>query len=50
MSPILESVTLADIAGGELPGHVRELAGDPNAWVTHWFQSPGQIQGTGRKV
>lgn len=24
--------------------------GDPNAWVTHWFQSPGQIQETGRKV
>ncbi|WP_051753373.1 RrF2 family transcriptional regulator [Streptosporangium amethystogenes] len=47
---ILESVTLADIAGGALPGHVRELAGDPDAWVTHWFQSPGRIQETGRKV
>jgi hypothetical protein len=49
-SPILESVTLADIAGGKLPDHIRGLAGDPNTWVTHWFQGPGQIQETGRKV
>jgi DNA-binding IscR family transcriptional regulator len=30
---ILESVTVADVAGGELPDRVRELAGDPAAWA-----------------
>ncbi|HEX6762199.1 MAG TPA: Rrf2 family transcriptional regulator [Gaiellaceae bacterium] len=29
---VLEHVTLADLAGGRLPGNVRELAGDPDAW------------------
>lgn len=30
---ILEAVTLADIASGELPASVRELASDPQAWL-----------------
>jgi Rrf2 family protein len=30
---VLESVTVADLAAGELPRHVRELAADPEAWV-----------------
>jgi len=32
---VLEQVTLADVARGELPGHVRELAADPDAWAPH---------------
>jgi len=31
---VAEHVTLADIAGGELPKHVTTLASDPEAWVT----------------
>ncbi|HEX4518803.1 MAG TPA: Rrf2 family transcriptional regulator [Gaiellaceae bacterium] len=30
---VLESVTLADVAGGELPRHVAELAADSDAWL-----------------
>ena len=29
---VLEQVTLADLAAGRLPGNVRELAADPDAW------------------
>jgi Rrf2 family protein len=32
---VLEKVTLADLAAGELPASVRELAGDPDAWAPH---------------
>jgi Rrf2 family protein len=32
---VLESVTLADVAGGELPTVVRELVADPEAWAPH---------------
>ena len=32
---VLERVTLADVARGELPAHVRELAADPDAWAPH---------------
>jgi Rrf2 family protein len=32
---VLENVTLADIASGELPEHVRELLDAPDAWVSH---------------
>jgi Rrf2 family protein len=32
---VLERVTLADVASGALPGHVRELAADPDAWAPH---------------
>jgi len=31
---VLERVTLADLAAGELPPHVVKLAEDPEAWVT----------------
>src|SRR5215208_3521672 len=31
---VLEHVTLADVAAGELPGHVRELVGDRDAWLS----------------
>jgi Rrf2 family protein len=30
---VLEQVTLADVANGELPEHVRELTRDADAWV-----------------
>jgi Rrf2 family protein len=32
---VLEQVTLADLAAGALPGNVRELAADPDAWAPH---------------
>jgi Rrf2 family protein len=32
---VLESVTLADLAAGELPSAVRALTDDPEAWVSH---------------
>lgn len=32
---VLEQVTLADVAGGVLPDHVRQLAADPDAWAPH---------------
>ena len=32
---VLEEVTLADVAGDELPAVVRELVADPEAWAPH---------------
>ena len=32
---VLEAVTLADLASGELPHSVRELTADPDAWEPH---------------
>ena len=32
---VLESVTLADLAAGELPAEVAALARDPDAWAAH---------------
>ncbi len=32
---VLETVTLADVARGELPASVAELARDPDAWTPH---------------
>jgi Rrf2 family protein len=32
---VLEAVTLADLAAGELPGEVAALATDPEAWLPH---------------
>ncbi len=32
---VLEQVTLADVAGGELPPAVAALAADPDAWAPH---------------
>ena len=32
---VLESVTLADLAAGELPDDVAALAADPEAWLSH---------------
>ena len=32
---VLEQVTLADVAAGELPDRVRDLARDPDAWSPH---------------
>jgi Rrf2 family protein len=32
---VLEQVTLADVARGELPEQVRALAADPDAWAPH---------------
>jgi Rrf2 family protein len=32
---VLEEVTLADVAAGELPDRVRDLVRDPEAWSPH---------------
>ena len=32
---VLEQVTLADLAAGELPASVLALTEDPEAWVSH---------------
>jgi Rrf2 family protein len=32
---VLEQVTLADVASGELPANVRALTEAPDAWVSH---------------
>ena len=32
---VLEQVSLADVASGALPDHVRQLAADPDAWAPH---------------
>jgi Rrf2 family protein len=32
---VLENVTLADVANGELPSNVRDLTQEPDAWVSH---------------
>jgi Rrf2 family protein len=32
---VLEHVTVADVAAGALPSHVRELLQDEDAWVSH---------------
>ena len=32
---VLEQVTLADVAAGELPANVRALVADEDAWVSH---------------
>jgi Rrf2 family protein len=32
---VLESVTLADLAAGELPDAVTQLTDNPDAWVSH---------------
>jgi Rrf2 family protein len=31
---VLDEVSLADVVRGELPEHVRDLAGGPDAWVS----------------
>jgi hypothetical protein len=32
---VLEEVTLADVAAGELPESVLRLTDNPDAWVSH---------------
>jgi Rrf2 family protein len=32
---VLESVTLADVASGNLPEQVKQLTADPDAWASH---------------
>jgi len=32
---VLESVTVADIAGGKLPQPIEQIASDPDAWAAH---------------
>ena len=32
---VLEEVTIADVTEGNLPKTVRDLVGDPEAWVSH---------------
>jgi Rrf2 family protein len=32
---VLESVTLADVARGELPRRIEEITRDPSVWITH---------------
>ena len=35
LGSVLEQVTLADVAAGELPASVRALTESPDAWVSH---------------
>ena len=35
MRAVLESVTLADVAKGELPAEVRRLTAEPDVWEPH---------------
>ncbi|MDX6637390.1 MAG: hypothetical protein QOJ01_901 [Solirubrobacterales bacterium] len=35
MREVLEGVTLADIAAGDLPKAIEKIAAKPEAWVTH---------------
>jgi len=30
---VLEHVTVADLASGSLPAHIKEIASDPEAWA-----------------
>ena len=32
---VLERVTLAEVIAGDLPGHIREMLADEDAWVSH---------------
>jgi Rrf2 family protein len=32
---VLEHVTVADLASGSLPVHIKEIVGDPEAWEPH---------------
>src|SRR3954465_2171608 len=32
---VLENITLADVATGKLPGPIRKLTSDPDAWEPH---------------
>jgi Rrf2 family protein len=32
---VLEVVTIADVANGQLPGVIDEITSDPQAWLTH---------------
>ena len=32
---VLETVTLADVAGGRLPDEIARIAADPDAWLPH---------------
>jgi Rrf2 family protein len=32
---VLEQVTIADVASGELPASIEELASNPDAWLPH---------------
>jgi Rrf2 family protein len=32
---VLESVTLADVASGELPRQIQKIISDPSAWTAH---------------
>jgi Rrf2 family protein len=32
---VLERVTLAEVIAGDLPGHVRDMLADEDAWVSH---------------
>jgi Rrf2 family protein len=37
---VLETTTLADVAGGDLPEHVRQLAAAPDAWASGAARAP----------
>jgi DNA-binding IscR family transcriptional regulator len=42
---VVERVTLADVASGELPRAIDELADDPEAWVTRGAELQGRAAG-----
>jgi hypothetical protein len=35
LSAVLESVSLADLAAGNLPDGIGEITSDPQAWQSH---------------
>ncbi|KZM37229.1 RrF2 family transcriptional regulator [Oerskovia enterophila] len=47
MRSVLEQVTIADIASGELPDDVARLVGDSEAWVTRPFGDEVELRGGG---
>ena len=34
---VLSNVSLADLATGKVPRHIKKLTSDPEAWVAPWF-------------
>lgn len=34
---VLSNVSLADLATGRVPKHIKKLTGDPEAWIAPWF-------------
>jgi hypothetical protein len=37
---VLSNVSLADIATGHLPRHIKRLTAPEDAWIAPWFDAP----------